>query len=265
MKIAVAGKGGVGKTTVAGTIARLLGRDGLRILAVDADPSYTLWSALGIPADVAHKIIPLTENEPLVEERLQIEGGGSYKQFFKLNPRVDDLAEKFAIEGPDNVSLLVAGTVEIGGSGCMCPSATLLKSLMRHLILGTDEAFVMDMDAGIENLGRGTTKGMDALVVVAEPGRRSLDILGKIKKLAQDIDVGRVLAVGNKAVTPEDAKMIEEWVKREGIPLLGIVPLDETIKEADRKGVAPIDLDANSPGMVAIAEIKQRLVQETTK
>ncbi len=265
MKIAVAGKGGVGKTTVAGTIARLLGRDGLRILAVDADPSYTLWSALGIPADVAHKIIPLTENEPLVEERLQIEGGGSYKQFFKLNPRVDDLAEKFAIEGPDNVSLLVAGTVEIGGSGCMCPSATLLKSLMRHLILGTDEAFVMDMDAGIENLGRGTTKGMDALVVVAEPGRRSLDILGKIKKLAQDIDVGRVLAVGNKVVTPEDAKMIEEWVKREGIPLLGIVPLDETIKEADRKGVAPIDLDANSPGMVAIAEIKQRLVQETTK
>ncbi len=265
MKIAVAGKGGVGKTTVAGTIARLLGRDGLRILAVDADPSYTLWSALGIPADVANEIVPLTENEPLVEERLQIEGAGSYKQFFKLNPRVDDLAAKFAIKGPDNVSLLVAGTVEIGGSGCMCPSATLLKSLMRHLILGTDEAFVMDMDAGIENLGRGTTKGMDALVVVAEPGRRSLDILGKIKKLAQDIDVGRVFAVGNKVVTSEDSKMIEDWVKKEGIPLLGIVPLDESVKEADRRGVAPIDLDANSPGMLAIAEIKQRLVAETTK
>ncbi len=265
MKIAVAGKGGVGKTTIAGTIARLLGRDGLRILAVDADPSYTLWSAVGIPAEVANEIVPLTENEPLVEERLQIEGAGSYKQFFKLNPRVDDLAEKFAIKGPDNVSLLVAGTVEIGGSGCMCPSATLLKSLMRHLILGTDEAFVMDMDAGIENLGRGTTKGMDALVVVAEPGRRSLDILGTIKKLAQDIDVGRVFAVGNKVVTSEDAKMIEDWVKKEGIPLLGIVPLDESVKEADRRGVAPIDLDANSPGMIAIAEIKQRLVAETTK
>ncbi|MFW9794541.1 MAG: AAA family ATPase [Candidatus Thorarchaeota archaeon] len=264
MKIAVAGKGGVGKTTVAGTLARLLGRDGLRILAVDADPSYTLWSALGIPADVADAIVPLTENEKLVEERLQIEGAGSYKQFFKLNPRVNDLAEKFAVDGPDNVSLLVAGTVETGGSGCMCPSATLLKSLMRHLILGTDEAFVMDMDAGIENLGRGTTTGMDALLVVAEPGRRSLDILGKIKRLAQDIDVGRVLAVGNKVVTLDDEEMIREWVKKEGIPLLGIVPMDETIKQADRKGVAPIDLDPASSGMLAIQTIKQRLIEETS-
>ena len=263
LKIAVAGKGGVGKTTVAGTLARLLGRDGLKILAVDADPSYTLWSALGIPEEVAKQIVPLTENETLVEERLQIEGAGSYKGFFKLNPRVDDLAEKFAIEGPDNVSLLVAGTVEIGGSGCMCPSATLLKTLMRHLILGTDEAFVMDMDAGVENLGRGTTMGMDALLVVAEPGRRSLDILGKIKKLAQDIDVGRVFAVGNKVDTPEDEEMIREWVKREGIPLLGIVPLDDTIKQADRKGLAPLDLDPDSPGMLAILEIKNRLIEET--
>ncbi len=265
MKIAVAGKGGVGKTTVAGTIARLLGRDGLKILAVDADPSYTLWSALGIPADVAKQIVPLTENETLVEERLQIEGAGSYKGFFKLNPRVDDLAEKFAISGPDNVSLLVAGTVEIGGSGCMCPSATLLKALMRHLILGTDEAFVMDMDAGIENLGRGTTKGMDALVVVAEPGRRSLDILGKIRTLAKDIDVGRVFAIGNKVVTSEDEEMIREWVKKEGIPLLGIIPLDEKVKQADRIGVAPLDLDANSPAMLAISDIKQKLIEEINK
>jgi CO dehydrogenase maturation factor len=264
MKIAVAGKGGVGKTTVAGTLARLLGRDGLRILAVDADPSYTLWSALGIPSDVAKQIVPLTENETLVEERLQVEGAESYKGFFKLNPIVDDLAEKFAIEGPDNVSLLVAGTVEIGGSGCMCPSATLIKTLMRHLILATDEAFVMDMDAGIENLGGGTTRGMDALLVVAEPGRRSLDILGKIKTLAQDIDVGRVFAVGNKVVTPEDEEMIQEWVKNEGLPLLGLVPLDETIKQADRKGVAPIDLDPESSGMLAIRKIKQRLIEETS-
>ncbi|MHA1949386.1 MAG: ATP-binding protein [Candidatus Thorarchaeota archaeon] len=264
MKIAVAGKGGVGKTTVAGTIARLLGRDGLKILAVDADPSYTLWSALGISAEVAMKIIPLTENETLVEERLKIEGAGSYKSFFKLNPRVDDLAEKFAIAGPDNVSLLVAGTVEIGGSGCMCPSATLLKSLMRHLILGSDEAFVMDMDAGVENLGRGTTKGMDALIVVAEPGRRSLDILGKIRNLAKDIDVGRVFAVGNKVDTPEDEEMIREWVEKEGIPLLGLIPMDDAIKQADRKGIAPIDLDSESSGMIAIQNIKQRLIEETS-
>ncbi|MFW9909078.1 MAG: AAA family ATPase [Candidatus Thorarchaeota archaeon] len=264
MKVAVAGKGGVGKTTVAGTLARLLGQDGLHILAVDADPSYTLWSAIGIPAEVAAKIVPLTENAELVEERLQIkEVGPTSTGVFKLNPRVDDLAAKFAIRGPDNVDLLVAGTVDVGGSGCMCPSATLLKSLMRHLVIGTDEAFIMDMDAGVENLGRGTTKGMDALIVVTEPGRRALDILGKIRNLAGDIGVGRVFAVGNKIATPEDEQMIRDRVESEGIPILGMIPLDDSIKEADRRGMAPIDLEPKSPAMMAIREIKQRIVQET--
>ena len=265
MKIAVAGKGGVGKTTVAGTLARLLGRDGLKILAVDADPSYTLWTSLGIPADIAKKIVPLTQNETLVKERLKIEGAESYSGFFKLNPRVDDLSSKFAVQGPDNVSLLVAGTVDTGGSGCMCPSATLLKSLMRHLVLGTDEAFVMDMDAGIENLGRGTTRGIDALLVVTEPGRRSLEILTKIRTLAGDIDVGRIFAVGNKVTSSADAQMIKEWVEREGLSLLGSIPLDDVIKEADRRGVAPLDLDSNSTGMRAIAEIKERLVKQINR
>ena len=209
MKIAVAGKGGVGKTTVAGTLARLLGRDGLKILAVDADPAYTLWSALGIPEETARQIIPLTENQKLLQERLELQPGQGLGAWFKLNPRVDDLAERFAIQGPDNVNLLVAGTVEVGDSGCMCPSATLLKALMRHLVIGSDEAFVMDMDAGVENLGRGTTRGMDALLVVAEPGRRSLGILAKIKKLAEDINVGRIFAVGNKVMTDQDKQMID--------------------------------------------------------
>ena len=133
--------------------------------------------------------------------------------------------------------------------------------LMRHLVLGTDEAFVMDMDAGVENLGRGTTRGIDSLIVVAEPGRRSLDILGKIKKLAVDINVGNVYAVGNKVATPEDATMIAERLEKEGIPLLGLVPLDESVKEADRKGVAPIDLNPDSPAMLAIKEIKSKLIQ----
>jgi len=128
MKIAVAGKGGVGKTTVAGTLARLLGQDGLSILAVDADPSYTLWSAIGIPAEQAEKILPLTENEELLKERMEISGAGSYKEVFKLNPRVDDLSEMYAVEGPDNVSLLVAGTVEPAAIGIVAGPARRLAS-----------------------------------------------------------------------------------------------------------------------------------------
>lgn len=263
MKIAVSGKGGVGKTTVAGTLARLLGKDGLRILAVDADPNANLWSSIGLPADVAERIVPVTENEELVNERTESDIGQFAGSFFKMNPKVDDIVEKFAVLGPDNVSLLVAGTVIEGGSGCMCKSGVLLKALIRHLVLGSDEAFVMDMEAGIEHLGRGTTRGMDALVVVVEPGRRSLDTLNRIKKLASDIGVGLVFLVGNKVGSDEDGALIKEAAEKQGVPLIGLIPLDESIKEADKKAIAPLDINPDSPGMRAIKQIKEYLVNQT--
>ena len=261
MKIAVSGKGGVGKTTVAGTLARLLGKDGLRILAVDADPNANLWSSVGVPSETAKEIVPITENNELVESRTE----GDYIQFagtfFKMNPRVDDIVEKFAVPGPDNVSLLVAGTVVEGGSGCMCRSGVLLKALIRHLVLGTDEAFVMDMEAGIEHLGRGSTRGMDALIVVVEPGRRSLDTLSRIKKLAADIGVATIYVVGNKVANDEDADMIRQATEKQAVTLLGLIPIDENIKDADKKGIAPLDLNPESSGMLAIKQIKERVVE----
>ena len=257
----MSGKGGVGKTTVAGTLARLLGKDGLRILAVDADPNANLWSSVGVSSEVAEGIIPITENNDLVESRTE----GDYVQFagtfFKMNPRVDDIVEKFAVPGPDNVSLLVAGTVVEGGSGCMCRSGVLLKALIRHLVLGTDEAFVMDMEAGIEHLGRGSTRGMDALIVVVEPGRRSLDTLSRIKKLAADIGVATIFVVGNKVANDEDADMIQRATENQNVTLLGLIPIDESIKDADKKGIAPLDLNPESSGMLAIKKIKERVVE----
>ena len=261
MKIAVTGKGGVGKTTVAGTLARFLGRDGYKILAIDADPNYNLWSALGINRDVATSIIPLLENEDLVREKTEMKWVEVLGNFFQVNPRLDDLASKYSVEAPDNVSLLVAGTVNMGGQGCMCPSAALLKSLVNYLTLESNQAFVMDMDAGIENLGRGTTRGMDLLLAVIEPGRRSLDTIQKVKSLASDIGIERVFAIGNKIMNDDDAKFVNDFIQTQGIPMVGMIPYDENIRMSDRKSCAPIDLYENSPAIRAIKDIKDEVLK----
>jgi CO dehydrogenase maturation factor len=255
VKIAVCGKGGVGKTTVAATLARLMGREGTKVLAVDADPNTTLAAALGVPAEVAAKVVPLTENDELVKARTGVDPGRSVGAVFKLNPRVDDLAAKYGVPAPDNVTLLVAGTVRAGGSGCMCPSGALLKALTRHLILGSDEAFVMDMEAGIENLGRGTTREMDALIVVVEPGQAALTTLSRIRKLAKDIGVEHVVAVANKVTDGKDRSIIEAALREQDIPLLGVIPFDPALREAGLLGKPPIDYRPNAPGMKALQQL----------
>lgn len=253
MKIAVCGKGGVGKTTVAATLARLLGREGVKVLAVDADPNTTLATALGVAADVAAKIVPLTENEELVKARTGIDPSRAVGSIFKLNPRVDDLAAKYGVAAPDNVTLLVAGTVRAGGSGCMCPSGALLKALIRHLILGSDEAFVMDMEAGIENLGRGTTRGMDALVVVVEPGQAAISTAARIRNLARDIGVEHIVAVANKVMDDRDRTVVASALAEQGIPLLAVIPFDPAVHQAGMLGKPPLDYAPKSPAMKALA------------
>jgi CO dehydrogenase maturation factor len=262
MKVAIAGKGGVGKTLVAGTLARLLGRENIKVLAVDADPTPTLATTLGIPPEIANKIIPLTENDELVEERTGMDKK-TYGRMFKLNPRVSDLAQKFGVPGPDNTTLLVAGTVTIGGSGCMCPAGALLKALIRHLIVGTDEAFVMDLEAGIENLGRGTSRGMDALIIVVEPGQTSINTVQRIQKLAHDIGVDTIFAVGNKVMDETDQMAIESTLNKMSIPLLTIIPFDRAIRQANIEGQAPLDFAPDCPAVrsikAMIPELRNRL------
>jgi len=253
VKIAVCGKGGVGKTTVAATLARLLGREGTKVLAVDADPNTTLATALGVAADVAAKVVPLTENEELVKARTGIDPSRAVGSIFKLNPRVDDLAAKYGVAAPDNVTLLVAGTVRAGGSGCMCPSGALLKALIRHLILGSDEAFVMDMEAGIENLGRGTTRGMDALVVVVEPGQAAISTAARIRNLAHDIGVEHIVAVANKVMDDRDRTVVASALAEQGIPLLAVIPFDPAVHQAGMLGKPPLDYAPKSPAMKALA------------
>ena len=246
IKIAISGKGGVGKTTLSGTLARLFARKGYDVLAIDADPSMNLASALGIKNPPK----PLTEFKELIDER-----AGGPAGVFKLNPKVDDIAGKFGVTGPDNVKLLVMGTIERGGSGCMCPASSFLKALMRHVILKLNSVVILDMEAGLEHLGRGTTKGIDYMLIVVEPGTRSIETAGRIAELARQIDIHKFGAVINKA--GGGVKEIEDKLKEYDLPVIGVIPFDSTLMQADMDNIAPVD--TSGPAILAIKDIFEKL------
>ena len=259
MKIAVAGKGGVGKTLIAGTLSRLLARDGFNVLAVDADPAMNLAYALGIPSNIAAKIVPIAENTELIRERTGVKPGSPLGIFISLTPTVRDIADKYGVSGPDNVKLLVMGTIRYGGSGCACPASTLIRSLIMHLTLMRKEVLVMDMEAGLEHLGRATVKGFDVLLCVVEPGAQSIETAERINSLAGDIKVKDVVAVGNKVTSKTEEEFIRAATERIGLELIGIIPYDPIVLQADMKRTAPLDLNPDSPAIAAIRRLKEAL------
>jgi CO dehydrogenase maturation factor len=248
MKIAVTGKGGVGKTTLAGTLARLLARDGLDVLAIDADSDMNLASALGIDIPPS----PLTDYKEFIDER-----AGGPAGMFKLNPKVDDVVERFGITGPDGVRMLVMGTVEKGGSGCMCPASSFLRALMKHVVFKESSFVILDMEAGIEHLGRGTTRGIDLMIIVVEPGSRSIETASRIKDLAGDIGIGRLAAVINK-IRDAEIKEIESRLDSMGIPILGSIPYDNSMITADLNNQSPVETEGSA--LEALKAIKIRLL-----
>ena len=240
MKLAISGKGGVGKTTFAGCLAKVLADDGYKVLAIDADPDSNLASALGFTEEELKDITPIAEMTKLIEERTGAKKG-TFGGFFKLNPKVDDIPDKFYIENKDGIKLLVLGTVPQGGGGCFCPENVLLKNLIRHLFLERKEAIIIDMEAGLEHLGRGSTAGIDAFIVVVEPGIRSIQTAYHIKKLAGDIGINRVYVVGNKVNSEEDVKFLEKELK--DFEFLGYLKFNMNIIKADRENKAPYEVD----------------------
>lgn len=239
MKIAISGKGGVGKTTLAGCLARLLSARGQKVLAIDADPDANLPSALGIPAARLGALRPLAQMKDLVSERTGAQPG-TFGGMFKLNPKVDDIPDAYSLTH-DGIKLLTLGTVPKGGGGCLCPEGTLLRGLMRHLMVGRGETVIVDMEAGLEHLARGSTESMDAFIVVVEPGQRAVQTAHQIRRLATDLGVKQVYVVGNKVASQEDRTMVEAGVAP--MPVLGHLTLREAIRRADRDGVSPYDLD----------------------
>ncbi|HZD30543.1 MAG TPA: AAA family ATPase [Candidatus Angelobacter sp.] len=239
MKLAISGKGGVGKSTVAGTLARLYAADGHRVLAVDADPDANLASALGVPSSLCSQIHTIATERKLIEERT----GAKVKQFgqmFKINPEVSDIAEKYAIHHA-GVDLLVLGAVQHAAGGCACPESVLLKSLVTHLVLRKGDVVILDMEAGIEHLGRGTAMGVDLMMAVVEPGRRSVETAERVRQMSADLGIDRFGVVLNKTADPaEDSRWIADEFGAEC--LLATIPLDVRIASADRQGVALADL-----------------------
>lgn len=230
MKLAVTGKGGVGKTTVAALITKRLARQGSRVIAIDADPDANLASALGF-AD-AGSITPIADMEALIEERTGAKPGQS-GSFFTINPKVDDLPEKLWVEH-NGIRLMVMGTVKKGGGGCVCPESVLLKNLVSHVVFYREDMVVMDMEAGIEHLGRGTASAVDMIIIVVEPGKRSAETAARIRSLAGDLGIRRIGIVGNKVRSPRDEEFIRACAG--GIPVLGFLPYDPRLIEADLAG-----------------------------
>jgi CO dehydrogenase maturation factor len=240
MKIAVSGKGGVGKTTFSSLLIRTLNQEGKKILAIDADPDANLAAGLGIKN--AEDIVPISEMKELVLERTGAQPG-SIGGFFKLNPKVDDLPDALSAK-LDHIKLMRLGGVKKGGSGCICPESTLLRALVMHIVLARDEVVVMDMEAGIEHLGRATAKAVDKLIVVVEPGRRSIDTAEHIRKLAGEIGLGQIAVVGNKVRNDTDEDFLKTHLH--DFEYLGSLPYDNTLIEADLQGISPFDVDSPS-------------------
>ena len=237
MKLAITGKGGVGKTTLTALLAQTYADMGRQVLAADADPSPCLAGALGFPPELRAQLHPIAEMDALIEERTGAKPG-TVGGFFTLNPRVDDIPERFSVLHR-GVRLLEMGSVELGGSGCICPEAAMLKTLFTHLLFRKDEMLLLDMYAGVEHLGRATVDFVDAMLVVVEPTRRSLGTAAQIKKLANDIGLMRLYLVGNKVRNEDEVRFLEN--ETPGLPLLGYLPADLKVQEADRLGVPVYD------------------------
>ena len=254
MKVAITGKGGVGKTTFASTLARLYASEGRTVLAADVDPDANLGLALGFSEEEVNSIVPISTMRKRVEERT---GAHSLNKFFKLNPQVSDIPDAYAKE-INGVKLLVMGTVETGGSGCVCPEHVMLKAILSSLIFRKDDGVLMDMEAGLEHLGRGTASMMDQFIVVIEPGARSIQTYEKVKQLAADLGITRVRVVANKVRDEDDEAFLRSRIPEDA--LLGMIHYNAEVIDADRRGISPFDVSAKA--VEEIRAIKGRIDNE---
>lgn len=256
MKLAVSGKGGVGKTFVAACVSSSLAKRGFKVLAIDADPSPNLALMLGLSADEASRLRPLSEDRELIERKTS----SGYPGVYRLSFTVDDIVEEYAVPTPAGPSLIVMGSVRSADGGCTCPANALLRALTHHLIVNRGEAVVMDMEAGVEHLGRGTAKYVDHMLIVTDPSRRALSTAAHIYELARALKIPSIKAVGNKVGGPEDRDSIASALGRVGLEVLAFIPFDRAVEEADKRGVSPLSLRPTPKAVEAAESLVDRLL-----
>ncbi len=260
IKLAVAGKGGVGKTTIVGSLARVWSRDGVKVLAVDADPAAHLHSVLEIPtSDLPN---PISSELDLIESRTGARPGTTTGPFFRLNPKVDDIPEKYSRLGADGVRLLVLGTIRGAGSGCFCPENAVLRSLLEHLVLDEQDAVLVDMEAGLEQFGRATCRGVDLLLVVVEPGSRSVETASRISELAREMGVKRVSAVANRVRDDHQKGVVQDALAARGLALIDALPDAASVANADLEGKSPFESPGADEWIRAVQHLSHAISKE---
>jgi CO dehydrogenase maturation factor len=259
MKIAVSGKGGVGKTLIAGGLACSFASKGLKTIAIDADPSPNLALTLGLKSEEARKILPISENKELIESKT----GTGYSGVFRLSFTVDDIVHEYSVKTPCGVNLIVMGTVRSMGSGCTCPANAVVRALLRHLVVERDEAVVVDLEAGVEHLGRGTAQHVDTMLIITDANMKSLETAKHIRDLATKAGIKQIFLVGNKIENEIQAEAIKNFAEKNGLEILDFVPFDQKVVEAEMRGETPLKYK-EAKAIIAIGKICERLMAENT-
>jgi len=259
VKIAVSGKGGVGKTLIAGGLAYFFASKGLKTIAIDADPSPNLALTLGLPQEEARKILPISENKELVESKT----GTGYSGVFRLSFTVDDVVREYSVRTPFGVNLIVMGTVRSMGSGCTCPANAVIRALLRHLVVERNEIVVLDMEAGVEHIGRGTAQHVDTMLIVVDANMKSLETAKHIHELGTKAEMRQISLVGNKIENDTQKEIMGNFAEKNGLPFLDFVPFDQKVVDAEMRGETPLRYK-ESKAVRAIEKLCERLMAKNT-
>ncbi len=255
MKIAVCGKGGVGKTTISGLLSRLMGKSGVPVLAIDGDPNPNLGHVLGISHSDA--------NTPSLSTNLmdiEYEMGG--KKYLKLNTPLNEIIDSYGLKGQDNVTLLAVGQPDHAGTGCMCGLHITVREIIHAALEKGEQNTILDLEASLEQMKRGTSRYVDILLCVIEPYYRSMEAVARFYRLGKELEIKKIVAVANKVKNAEDEKAIKEFCSQIDLTIEAIIPYDPVLADADKNGSFNLDDVHNSPAIDAIRNLANKLATQ---